>query len=56
VEVLYICAEAVKQLIYPCKVWKEFKTTEIASAGFSGTIQQTFVQQSPSLLDLFCHP
>jgi len=34
----------------------ECRTSEIASASLSGTIEQTLVQWSPDLLDLFCHP
>jgi len=37
-----------------CRKFWDFKTTEIASAGFSATIQQTFVWQLPGLPDLFC--
>ena len=34
----------------------ELRISEIASAGFSGIIQQTLVLQLPGLLDLFCCP
>jgi len=34
----------------------EFRTSEIRSAGFSGTMQQTLVQQSLDLPDLFHCP
>ena len=34
----------------------EFRTSEIASASFSGTIEKTLVQLLPGLPDLFCRP
>ena len=34
----------------------EFRTSEIASAGFSGIAQQTLIRRSPSLPDLLHHP
>jgi len=43
----------VKQAII-CVKRGEFRTSEIATAGFLGTIQQALVCQSLDLLDLFC--
>jgi len=39
-----------------CGKFLELRTSEIASAGFSGTKHQTLVQWSPGLLDLFHCP
>jgi len=41
-----------------CMIILEFRTSEVASVGysFSGMIQQMLVQRSPSLPDLFCRP
>ena len=63
---LYIFVDDMKQLTihvenfdgHPCrgqKIW-EFKASKIASAGFSGAIQQTLVQQSLGLPDQFHTP
>ena len=39
-----------------CMKILEFRTSEVAPAGYSGMIQQTLVQRSPSLPELFCRP
>jgi len=57
VEALYM---AVKQPVIWAKCGKnlnlQFRTSEITSAGILGTIQQTLVQQSLDLPDLFFCP
>ena len=55
VEVIYVYADAVKQSIIRVKLGKlsEPGISEIATAGFSGIIQQKLVLQLPGLVDLF---
>ena len=39
-----------------CGKFSEFRTFEVASAGFSGPIQRALVRRSSKLLHLFHHP
>jgi len=54
----YVYAEAAKLVPIHVKRGKfsEFRTFEIASAGFSGPIQRALVRQSSKLLHLFHRP
>jgi len=54
----YVYAEAAKLVPIHVKRGKfsEFRTFEIASAGFSGPIRQALVRQSSKLLHLFHRP
>ena len=54
----YVYAEAAKLVPIHVKRGKfsEFRTFEIASAGFSGPIQRALVRQSSKLPHLFHHP
>ena len=57
-EVLYVYAEAMEEATTHVKRGKisEFRTFEIASAGFSGTIQRALVRWSLGLPHLFHRP